>query len=137
MGTNVKNPFPIDQCYVVSIVALREICQSLSESGEKQWLVAFPQHSLEHGYDFKNVHIRYNNPSGSIENYISFTFPVVAQLPLFEREEGEMVCLYSLAAHAKETALYMESDDVCRDDIADWEAFWFPLEAKIAARLKK
>lgn len=137
MRACVKNPFPIDQCFVVSIAALREICQSLSESGEKKWQVVFPEHTVERGYDFKNVHVRYNNPSGSLENHISYTFPVVAQLPLFKGEEGEMACLYSLAARSKESAFYMDGDELCHDDIGDWEAFWFPLEAKLTARLKK
>ena len=42
-----------------------------------------------------------------------------------------MVCLYPLAAKVRERALYMENDKLCYDDMADWETFWFPIEAKL------
>lgn len=118
----MKNPFAVDIGFVVSLAALRDVCKALCD-GEKRWWVD--------GYNLNLATLCYNNPTGDLPNEISFHFPIVAKLALLGEDEGTMVCLYPPAAQARQTGLYFEGSKLCHDAMADWESFWFPLEAKL------
>lgn len=117
----MKNPFAVDRPYVVSFAALKEICAALSDE-RRRWAVTI---------DYM-VEVTFTNPGeDGVPNDVSYRFPVVANLDLFGPEEGTMVCLYPPAAQAELSGLYLEDGKLCHDDMADWESFWFPLEAKL------
>lgn len=118
----MKNPFPVDTAYVISLAALARLCEILSDTYRHWWIDQISD---------TNVTVGYNNPTGMLPNELSFTFPVVAKLTFLGDQEGTMICLYPAAAQSGKTGLYFEKDKLCHDDMADWERFWFPIEAKL------
>ena len=125
------NPIPIRRCFVVTVQALRELCESISTE-RQTWevregiLLDIPQ----------EIAINFN-PQPASDFAREYKFPVVNKNTLFVAESGVYVCLIPIVEKIGKGKLYWENNTLKTDDLADWQQFWIPLEKAIRARFKE
>lgn len=117
------NPFAIDQTFVVSVKALREILTEITTDKERWWIEDEKEKGVVIGY----------NGTGDEVNNVLFEFPKIAQIP-FPDGDGEIICLYPVSREAVQRGLYWQDDRLLADEVRDWESFWQPLVKRIAER---
>lgn len=120
----------IDQCYLVSVLDLRDLCRELSNP-----LEGIDYHLSKPSSD--RVLIRFNDDPKDVLNLnaLCFAFPIITHVPgltlLHKQEEaGLMVCLSVYTMTPTQRGFYPdEHGDLKEDHEGDWFRFWQPLAA--------
>jgi hypothetical protein len=122
----------IDQCHLVSVADLEDICHELSN----------PLNGVEYRLLKPNdgkVMIRFNDDPRDFMNLnaLCYTFPIIVSVPGLtllhnNLDAGLMCCLSIYTALQTQCGLYLDGEgELKHDGEGDWNRFWQPLVAKL------
>ena len=127
----------IDQCHLVSVADLEDICHELSNPLDGI------EYKLVKPRDGK-VLIRFSDDPKDVLNLnaLCYTFPIIVSVPGLtllhnNLEAGLMVCMSVYTAVQTQCGLYQEADGELKlDHEGDWVRFWQPLAAKLTREVE-
>jgi len=109
--------------YFVSLSSLRALLTSISTPPRRWWVDRVLRASIVVGYS--------NPVYVDLPNSLKYEFPVMERSPLTHDESWVLILLHPVAATQRAYGLYFEGDGIKQDPLADWEAFWTPLQAAL------
>lgn len=119
----------IDVGLVVNLATLREVLAKLSFDGRKWWIASDPADALTN----RCVTIGHGDPRCEDRlNTLYYRVPVLSDEKPYGGTEKLIVLLDSSAVSPEQGGLYMEGGRLCTDELADIEAFLFPLLRALA-----
>lgn len=115
----------VDLAMVVNIEILREVLNKLSVGGRRWWIACEPAYSLERRY----ISIGYGDP-GCVDrlNTVLFRVPILNDERPIGGADKLVILLDPTVIRAEQPGLYQEGDRVMKDDFADFEDFFVPIQ---------
>jgi hypothetical protein len=122
----------VDLGVVVSLETLREVLKSMSVNGRKWWIASDPADALEShtvtvGHGDRGCRDRLNT--------LYFRVPVLNEDEPIAGTEKLILLLDCSVISAEEAGLYIEEGRVLKDEIADLESFFDPIQRALIAKL--
>jgi hypothetical protein len=124
----------VDLGFVVSLETLREVLKSMRLNGRKWWIASDPADALEShtvtvGHGDPDCHDRLNT--------LYFRVPVINEdEPM--AGTGKLILLFDCSViSAEQAGLYIGEGRVMKDEIADLESFFDPIQRALIAKLRE
>jgi hypothetical protein len=124
----------IDLGFVVSLETLREVLKSMSINGRKWWIASDPSDAME----THTVTVGHGDPGCRDRlNTLYFRVPVLNEDEPRAGTEKLILLLDFSVISAEQAGLYIEEGRVLKDEIADLESFFDPIQRALIAKLRE
>ena len=124
----------VDVGFVINIATLRTVLNTLNVGGRRFWIASDPADAIESGFIMIGVGSRHCTDR---LNTISFRIPVLNPEMPFAGTDRVVVVVHHSVITAEVPGFYVEKGRVLRDDLADFESFYFPLKRALLDFLSK
>lgn len=122
----------IELGFVVNLETLREVLKGLSVNGRRWWIASDPSDALE----THTVTIGHGDPRCRDRlNTLYFRVPVLNEDKPMAGTDKLILLLDCSVVSAEQAGLYIEEGRVLKDEIADLESFFDPIQRALIAKL--